>query len=602
MDFNSILNEMEKERKKAFDIKKDKHSDNHEAQEVHGQHEEVDEEHDTEETENIEESGEDEEEHDEEEHNEEQRKRHDGVASIIDGDFGGHGTKHRAETSETIETTQTIHTSKIDDHGSEEHKTESEHETESKQEQETKPQKESNKQSSRSTDSQLIKQKKDVINMPKKTEKIVKTTIIEETVKHSADEAGVTKHKTSGKSSSMKKKLAKVNKKYDEVKKKIKPIIAKKKKVNHISKKRSMIKTVGLVTRKALEDKANQIKKASLYNKKEVTKLKKEMTKLKTGVDNLSKKEKLFANKDAVEKEKQKLNQELDKLRKDVAHIKELDPHTLLSSVQRLNENIAEMNSLFRLATELMQKPDPIQGKLNKLFGENEKIAQGIISVLDVVNELKEAGAKEGKELKAIEEEIKIPLREIASRKKEDFSAPPTIPAPPADFMDDENHMDEPLPNAISPPDASAFAPLGAEDSDDFSSMDLSSPPTMTPMPSVDGLPAPTPIAAPNVMPPSSIGRASAFNSKTGGPILRNDALPSDLPPSPTQFTADQLDQLAGQSFGPSGAPMVASRPFRQPSGASMSVHPPGSLPNMQSAPQRNISGRSLRSRAQLNI
>jgi len=220
------------------------------------------------------------------------------------------------------------------------------------------------------------------------------------------------------------------------------------------------------------------------------------------------------------EKETQKLNKEVMKIKKNVTYLKEFKPESMMTAIQQLNENIIEMNSLFRLATELMQKSDPIESKLNNIFSDNEKIANGILNILGAVNELKKGREKEEQDFQRLENEIKLPLKDMASRGMQDDE--PAIPVPPAEFMDNSNNNQAP---------------------------EMPAPPTMSKMPSPEA--AATPIQPPNVMP-----KVETNNNKqlTGGPIPQNAAVPSGIPSS-QNFSADELDQLASQVSAPSQAP-----------------------------------------------
>jgi len=76
---------------------------------------------------------------------------------------------------------------------------------------------------------------------------------------------------------------------------------------------------------------------------------------------------------------------------------------SLQDSLDRLNDNIEKLVDIFKEASDmvkmeeheekhLLQKIDPIEGRLSNLEAQNEKIAKGILAVADMVSEKKSSG------------------------------------------------------------------------------------------------------------------------------------------------------------------------------------------------------------------
>ena len=167
-------------------------------------------------------------------------------------------------------------------------------------------------------------------------------------------------------------------------------------------------------------------------------------------------------------------------------------------------------------------------------------MAQAMSGVLGAVAELRGVKSAVGQELKAFEDEMRLPLKEMASRGQAE-DVPPTIPAPPPEFMEG---ADEQAPGFGAPDGAAS----GAESGENPPL------PAMSPVPPTgaeEGT-APTSIAPPNVIPASS----SLTNA-----------------PSVADLTPEQLDQLAGASSGPGAPPGL-----RSPQG-------PGAPPGLRSPP-----------------
>jgi hypothetical protein len=96
-----------------------------------------------------------------------------------------------------------------------------------------------------------------------------------------------------------------------------------------------------------------------------------------------------------------KVQKSLETLQNKAKKQKHVPSNTLLKSVEDLNDNLASLSSLFKEAAKdikeeeevsagLNQKIDPLISKVNLLEDENRKIAQGILTVADMIQELKE--------------------------------------------------------------------------------------------------------------------------------------------------------------------------------------------------------------------
>lgn len=604
MDFDSILREMEKERQKAFEIKKkessnkkkheNEHDDNEENREdtEHDETEDREEEHEEEtketEHEDIEEKDEDkesqheekEQEEDEHENNEEEKEGNDESEGREESEEKAEAeeehneTENREEehetTEEKTEEVEEIEKEEIEEPKEPEHKEEheglKEKKTESKEKsiEKKKPKQAVKLQSTKS----IIKQnkfstkQKDVIKMPKKTKlpqnlKIIKTTKIKKIIKQpTTSDKFVKKIKINAASPVEIKRLAKD---VARLKEGLDKLLKTQKENDALILKRQKEIETGAI-RKNREKEIETIRR---YKEKEAGALRRH-TELKNELNKSAKKEDLS-------KESQILANEVDKVRKDIAYLKEFQPEILFNSIQKLNENITEMNSLFRLAAELMQKPDPVQSKLKKLFDENEKIAQGILAVLDAVNEMKQVGTAQVEDIKRIENEIRLPLRNIASRAQTEDMEAPSIPAPPPEFRESIDSGESPEPfgsfekdeisretGEINRNGARSGAPIAQSDEE------IPMPPEMTPIPTATGAPissqsfgSQTQSSAIRPAQPGQFGSARVSSSGIGS------AFPNELPPSPTQFTPEQLDQLAS---------MV---PPLQRSGSGMSQFPP---------------------------
>lgn len=95
----------------------------------------------------------------------------------------------------------------------------------------------------------------------------------------------------------------------------------------------------------------------------------------------------------------------------------------LMKEMQELKHQMKDLTKLFSTAAEEMKKPDPFAEKLAEISEQNERIAEALLAVADIVKESK-------KEL----EDIEVPLSELPDFK---FSQEePPIPKPP-EYMQD---------------------------------------------------------------------------------------------------------------------------------------------------------------------
>ncbi len=111
----------------------------------------------------------------------------------------------------------------------------------------------------------------------------------------------------------------------------------------------------------------------------------------------------------------------------------------LIKEMQELKHQIKDLTKLFAAAAEEMKKPDPFAEKLAEISEQNERIAEALLAVADIVKESK-------KEI----EEIEVPLSELPDFK---FSQEePPIPKPP-------EYIQDAPPNAY--PQAMPYLPPG---------------------------------------------------------------------------------------------------------------------------------------------
>ncbi len=85
------------------------------------------------------------------------------------------------------------------------------------------------------------------------------------------------------------------------------------------------------------------------------------------------------------------IRKELDALKQDVAKIPISD---LMKSIQTLSEDIKDIHDLFVKAAESMEAEKPvdlgtIMQKLDAIEDQNKKVAQGILAVVDMMEEIK---------------------------------------------------------------------------------------------------------------------------------------------------------------------------------------------------------------------
>ena len=63
------------------------------------------------------------------------------------------------------------------------------------------------------------------------------------------------------------------------------------------------------------------------------------------------------------------------------------DPQ-LFNAIQELNANIAELLQLFKSTADEMKKEDPLAAKIDQVADQNDKIAQALLSVADMIKDL----------------------------------------------------------------------------------------------------------------------------------------------------------------------------------------------------------------------
>lgn len=95
----------------------------------------------------------------------------------------------------------------------------------------------------------------------------------------------------------------------------------------------------------------------------------------------------------------------------------------LMKEMQELKHQLKDLTKLFAAAAEEMKKPDPFAEKLAEISEQNERIAEALLVVADIVKESK-------KEL----EDIEVPLSELPDFKFNPEEPP--IPKPP-EYMQD---------------------------------------------------------------------------------------------------------------------------------------------------------------------
>ena len=97
-------------------------------------------------------------------------------------------------------------------------------------------------------------------------------------------------------------------------------------------------------------------------------------------------------------------SKEVSELKQDVDYLKKnplggsKEGKSLLSGIEKLNENIGQLIEIFKEASDMMKAEEreadvilkriqPIESKLEELSDQNQKIAKGILAVADMVSE-----------------------------------------------------------------------------------------------------------------------------------------------------------------------------------------------------------------------
>ncbi|RLE38351.1 hypothetical protein DRJ17_04195 [Candidatus Woesearchaeota archaeon] len=143
---------------------------------------------------------------------------------------------------------------------------------------------------------------------------------------------------------------------------------------------------------------------------------------------------------------------ELAKMREEIARLRSQVPTSAMSvSMEELADSIQEMNKLFKAAVEEMKEEDlgediakqlePIANKLDTVIDQNHKIANAILTVVDLVNGFVADAKKQQEELKKAIDEIKaskktptyIPMAQPTFPERPETSqiSQPTKPVPP---------------------------------------------------------------------------------------------------------------------------------------------------------------------------
>lgn len=116
---------------------------------------------------------------------------------------------------------------------------------------------------------------------------------------------------------------------------------------------------------------------------------------------------------------------EIDKLKKEIEDLKKKSASSeeVLDAVNRQTKIIESMLNLFESAAAGMKKEDEghLGKKLNKVIDQNETIAESILSLVDMINEL------EAKESYISEKPQPIAPEPIPRIQSPDFSMPPPI-------------------------------------------------------------------------------------------------------------------------------------------------------------------------------
>ncbi len=168
----------------------------------------------------------------------------------------------------------------------------------------------------------------------------------------------------------------------------------------------------------------------------------------------------------------------ISKLRDDLDRLKENRPGTntmegLQDSIEKLSQNLSNVLSVFEEAAEEMkledreteviaQKIDPLMDKLDAVMEQNKKIAQGVVAVADMINEMKANKPMAAPKPKMMPE---APKPEVPPMAPPNFKMPETttmgVPPPPG--MAPPPIPEQPLPNnpPMPPQGAPPMPPIG---------------------------------------------------------------------------------------------------------------------------------------------
>ncbi len=149
---------------------------------------------------------------------------------------------------------------------------------------------------------------------------------------------------------------------------------------------------------------------------------------------------------------------EIARMREELAKLRGEVPSSAMSvSMEDLSDSIQEMTKLFKAATEGMQDENtaedlkeqfkPIEEKIDAVIDQNHKIADAILTVVDLVNKFVVDAKKQQDEMNHAVNQLKQPKS----------AAPFMPPMPPMPVHDDKRHAPPPPP---PPPRQQQMPPL----------------------------------------------------------------------------------------------------------------------------------------------
>ena len=163
----------------------------------------------------------------------------------------------------------------------------------------------------------------------------------------------------------------------------------------------------------------------------------------------------------------------ISRLKDDLERLRSKNPDTasmqqLQESIERLSTNLANILSVFEEAAEEMkledketeviaQKIDPLMDKLDAVIEQNKKIAQGVVAVADMINEMKARPNIQQQQQKQRFAEKQMPPRQPEFRPQ--MTPPPMMRPPPEFNINDTTTMGIPNPPGMMPPQMREFAP-----------------------------------------------------------------------------------------------------------------------------------------------